>query len=178
MSQPDIISIAHRFRFVKGIPGVSLSSGEGVRLSLLSLLGVKGKEGARSRVKGAEDGWRRTEGGKGEFKIPVFIDSPLGLEITRLYSALDEFWDKEAKELKAKGDHPIDFEHLYAVRDHSAHLKLCNMDSPAIIVAGSGMCTGGRIVAHLKNGLSDKRNDILFVVGGQAFLIVVIAGQG
>ena len=110
-----------------------------------------------------EEGGRKTEVRKGEFKIPVFIDSPLGLEIPKLYSALDEFWDKEAKELKAKGDHPIDFEHLYAVRNHSDHLKLCRMDGPAIIVAGSGMCTGGRIVAHLKNGLSDRRNDVLFV---------------
>jgi len=43
---------------------------------------------------------------KAEFNIPVFIDSPLGLEITKIYSALDSFWDKEAKALKAKGDHP------------------------------------------------------------------------
>jgi len=38
------------------------------------------------------------------FNIPVFIDSPLGLEITKIYSRLSEYWDKEAKELKAKGD--------------------------------------------------------------------------
>ena len=63
---------------------------------------VKGKRGGGRR---AEDRRRRTEVRKGEFKIPVFIDSPLGFEITKLYSALDEFWDKEAKELKAKGDH-------------------------------------------------------------------------
>jgi len=35
--------------------------------------------------------------------VPVFIDSPLGLEITKIYSRLSEYWDKEAKELKAKG---------------------------------------------------------------------------
>jgi hypothetical protein len=38
----------------------------------------------------------------------VFIDSPLGLEINRLYAVLDEFWDKEAKALRAVGGHPID----------------------------------------------------------------------
>lgn len=100
---------------------------------------------------------------KAEFKIPVFIDSPLGLEITKIYSRLSEYWDREARNLFSQGDHPIDFQHLYAVRNHSDHLKLCHMDGPAIIIAGSGMCTGGRIVEHLKNGLSDRRNDILFV---------------
>ena len=67
---------------------------------------MKGERGrAEDGQQRTEDGGQRTEVRKGEFKIPVFIDSPLGLEITRLYSALDEFWDKEAKELKAKGDH-------------------------------------------------------------------------
>ena len=42
-------------------------------------------------------------------KVPVFVDSPLGLKITKIYSDLEAFWDKEAKALKAKGDHPIDF---------------------------------------------------------------------
>ena len=96
-------------------------------------------------------------------KAPVFIDSPLGLEITNLYSALDEFWDKEAKELKAKGDHPIDFKNLYSVERFRDHKKLLEMDGPAIVIAGSGMCTGGRILDHLRHGLDDPKNDIFFV---------------
>ena len=70
-----------------------------------------------------EEGGRKTEVRKGEFKIPVFIDSPLGLEIPKLYSALDEFWDKEAKELKAKGDHPIDFEHEESLQGLSGEFR-------------------------------------------------------
>ena len=96
-------------------------------------------------------------------KAPVFIDSPLGLEITNLYSTLDEFWDKEAKELKAKGDHPIDFKNLYSVERFRDHKKLLDMDGPAIVIAGSGMCTGGRILDHLRHGLDDPKNDIFFV---------------
>ena len=96
-------------------------------------------------------------------KAPVFIDSPLGLEITNLYSALDEFWDKEAKEFKAKGDHPIDFKNLYSVERFRDHKKLLEMDGPAIVIAGSGMCTGGRILDHLRHGLDDPKNDIFFV---------------
>ena len=98
-----------------------------------------------------------------ELKIPVFVDSPLGLEITRIYSDLEGFWDKEAKDLKAKGNHPFDFKGLYGVAKFQDHQKLLNINGPAIIIAGSGMCTGGRIVDHLKHGLADPKNDIFFV---------------
>ena len=100
---------------------------------------------------------------KAEFNIPVFIDSPLGLEITKIYSRLSEYWDKEAKELKAKGDHPIDFEGLYAVERFRDHKRLLEMDGLAVVIAGSGMCTGGRILDHLRHGLDDPKNDIFFV---------------
>ncbi|CAN2042459.1 metallo-beta-lactamase family protein [Candidatus Magnetomoraceae bacterium gMMP-15] len=96
-------------------------------------------------------------------KIPVFIDSPLGLEITKIYSRLSEYWDKEAKDLHQKGDHPIDFDHLYAVKNYKSHIKLIDMPGPAVIIAGSGMCSGGRIIEHLKTGLDKPENDVLFV---------------
>jgi metallo-beta-lactamase family protein len=95
--------------------------------------------------------------------IPVIIDSPLGLEITKIYSELSEYWDLEAKNLLYQGDHPIDFDHLYAVRDYKDHQRLMGMGGPAIIIAGSGMCTGGRIVEHLITGLEDPLNDVFFV---------------
>jgi metallo-beta-lactamase family protein len=96
-------------------------------------------------------------------RVPVFLDSPLGLEVTKIYSRLRGFWDKEAKELLRSGDDPLDFERLYGVGDHRAHRGLLEMDGPAVIIAGSGMCMGGRIIDHLKSGIEDSRNDILFV---------------
>jgi metallo-beta-lactamase family protein len=96
-------------------------------------------------------------------KIPVFVDSPLGLKITRIYSKLSEYWNKEASRLLEKGDHPINFNHLYSVEHHIEHLKLLDYPGPAIILAGSGMCTGGRIVEHLKAGIDDPKTDIIFV---------------
>ncbi len=96
-------------------------------------------------------------------KVPVFVDSPLALEITNIYSSLQTFWDQEAKELQAQGNHPFDFTGLYAVDKYQDHQKLLNIDGPAIIIAGSGMCTGGRIVDHLEQGLEDPKNDIFFV---------------
>lgn len=96
-------------------------------------------------------------------KVPVFIDSPLGLKITEIYTGLQSFWDKEAKALKAAGDHPLDFKNLYSVENFRDHRKLMEIKGPAIIIAGSGMCTGGRIVDHLDQGLDNPKNDILFV---------------
>lgn len=96
-------------------------------------------------------------------KIPVFVDTPLGLKITKIYSSLSQYWDKEAKQIYRKGDHPIDFDHLYAVHNHKDHLRLLDTPGPSIVIAGSGMCTGGRIINHLKKGLDNSRNDLLFV---------------
>lgn len=95
--------------------------------------------------------------------IPVFLDSPLGLEITKVYSGLTDYWDKESQDLLAQGDHPIDFDRLYAVRDHKDHNRLMDIPGPCVIIAGSGMCTGGRIVDHLLQGLDDAKNDVFFV---------------
>jgi len=96
-------------------------------------------------------------------RIPVFIDSPLALEITQIYSGLSQFWDAESRQLQAAGDHPFDFAHLYSVEKFKDHQALLDIPGPAIIIAGSGMCTGGRIVDHLSQGLADARNDVFFV---------------
>lgn len=96
-------------------------------------------------------------------KIPVFLDSPLGLELTNVTGRLSAFWDKEAREILKKGDNPLDFKHLYAVTNYRHHLKILEMPGPAVIIAGSGMCTGGRIVNHLKAGLENPKNDVVFV---------------
>ena len=94
---------------------------------------------------------------------PVFVDTPLGLDITEIYSRLAAYWDSEARALLRSGDDPLDFERLFAVPFHSQHEQLLDMDGSAIVIAGSGMCTGGRIVDHLVHGIEDPRNDLVFV---------------
>ena len=100
---------------------------------------------------------------QGKRRPPVFIDSPLGLKITKIYAELSSYWDREARDLEERGDHPIDFKGLIAVKNHRDHIKVCDMRGPAIILAGSGMCTGGRIIDHLREGIERSQNDILFV---------------
>lgn len=106
---------------------------------------------------------RLQKDGAGKAPVPVFIDSPLALKITEIYSKLSPFWDQESRDFLAKGDHPFDFHNLYGVQRFSDHQKILSYPGPAIIIAGSGMCTGGRILDHLSTGLANRRNDIFFV---------------
>ena len=94
---------------------------------------------------------------------PVFVDSPLGLEITQLFSGLSDYWDQEARELLTHHNHPFDFKALFGTAKFAEHRQLLAWQGPAIILAGSGMCSGGRIVDHLLAGIDQPENDLLFV---------------
>ena len=66
-----------------------------------------------------------------------------------------------------QGRHPLNFESLYTVDTHQEHLEvidyLAKRDKPAIVIAASGMCTGGRVVNYLKRFIEDPKADVLFV---------------
>ncbi|WP_370693671.1 MBL fold metallo-hydrolase RNA specificity domain-containing protein [Oceanobacter sp. 3_MG-2023] len=83
-------------------------------------------------------------------------------EFTRQYRRLSRLWDAEAR-----GRHPLSFEQLLTINSHEEHLQtvdyLRRTGRPAIVIAASGMCAGGRIVNYLKALLPDKRTDVLFV---------------
>jgi metallo-beta-lactamase family protein len=99
--------------------------------------------------------------------LDVIIDSPLAAEFTRQYRRLSRLWDAEARGRLARGRHPLSFEQLLTINSHEEHLQtvdyLRRTGRPAIVIAASGMCTGGRIVNYLKALLPDKRTDVLFV---------------
>lgn len=103
--------------------------------------------------------------------LPVVIDSPLGADVTRLYRRFRRVWRKEAQARLQAGRHPLDFSQCVTIADHGAHETLVHRlqqsGEPAIIVAGGGMCQGGRIVNYLKALLPDARTDVL-LAGFQA----------
>lgn len=96
-------------------------------------------------------------------EVPVAIDTPMGLEITERYQRFSRLYDREALGRIARGDEPLEFENLYAVRRGSDSRRLSEVDGPIVIIAGSGMCTGGRIVNHLKELLSIETTTVVFV---------------
>lgn len=96
-------------------------------------------------------------------RVPVAIDTPMGLLVTATYSKFQQLYDAESLHKLAHGDAPLDFEQLYASRRGADSARLRDAPGPLIIIAGSGMLTGGRIVSHLVDGgLSDERNLLLF----------------
>lgn len=98
--------------------------------------------------------------------ITIVVDSPLAADFTRGYSRLRRHWDAEAKAVLAAGRHPLDFAQLKTVGPHDHHLQvvrhLARTHESAIVIAASGMCSGGRVVNYLKALLGDARHDVLF----------------
>jgi metallo-beta-lactamase family protein len=99
--------------------------------------------------------------------LEIVVDSPLAATFTRIYRDLKPFWDAEATELVRQGRHPLSFEQLTVIDSHEDHLNavdyLTRSGRPCVVLAGSGMCAGGRVVNYLKAMLGDRRNDVLFV---------------
>jgi metallo-beta-lactamase family protein len=96
-------------------------------------------------------------------ELPVAIDTPMGLAITDTYRRFQKLFDKEALARLASGDDPLDFEDLFAVKRGRDSAKLQGLPGPMVIIAGSGMCTGGRIIRHLIEGLPHEDTTVLFV---------------
>jgi len=100
-------------------------------------------------------------------EIEVVVDSPLAAKFTRVYDRLKPFWDEEALERVREGRHPLSFAQLRTVNSHADHLRvvehLRQTRYPAIVIAASGMCAGGRIVNYLKALVGDPVTDVLFV---------------
>ena len=99
--------------------------------------------------------------------IEVIVDSPLAAKFTKVYQKLQKFWDAEAKARIEQGRHPLSFESMLTIDSHEEHVQtveyLARTARPTIVLAASGMCTGGRVVNYLKALIEDKRTDILFV---------------
>ncbi|MFN7145490.1 MAG: MBL fold metallo-hydrolase RNA specificity domain-containing protein, partial [Myxococcota bacterium] len=95
--------------------------------------------------------------------VPVVLDSPMGLEVTETYAAFRNLYDKAALDRLAYGDDPLDFDGLFAVKRARDSERLRERKGPTIVVASSGMCTGGRIVGHLQELLPKEETCVMFV---------------
>jgi len=95
--------------------------------------------------------------------MPVYLDSPMAREVTEAFERHDEFLDEEARKLFASEEHPFRFPGLVIVRTPEESKAINTVRVPAVIMAGSGMCTGGRIKHHLAHNIARPESTILFV---------------
>jgi metallo-beta-lactamase family protein len=94
--------------------------------------------------------------------IPIFVDSPLAVNVTDVFRKHPECYDAETRKFLSEGDDPFGFSRLRYIRDVNESKALNNLHGPFLVLSASGMCEGGRILHHLRNNVEDPRNTILF----------------
>lgn len=94
--------------------------------------------------------------------IPIYVDSPMGLSATQLYENAVEERDEEAELRFSLKDNPLEPSHLRMIRQAQESKRLNQQRGPMVIIAGSGMATGGRIVHHMLHHISDPNTIVLF----------------
>ena len=95
--------------------------------------------------------------------IPVVVDGPLSTAATAVYRRHRGLYDDDALATLARTGHPLELDSMVLARDGRQSAQAADLDGPAIIIAGSGMCNGGRIRGHLARFLPDARTDVLLV---------------
>jgi metallo-beta-lactamase family protein len=93
--------------------------------------------------------------------LPTFIDSPMAIDVTEIYTQHPEDHDLEMKVLSDQRRSPLASTQFRLVRRADESKELNRRDGPMIIIAGSGMASGGRILHHLKLRLPDRRTTVL-----------------
>ena len=94
--------------------------------------------------------------------ISVFLDSPMAISATEIFRRHPECFDEAFHEALNHGD-PFAMPNLHFSRESSESMMINNIDSGAVILAGSGMCNGGRVRHHLKHNLWREKSSIVFV---------------
>ena len=95
--------------------------------------------------------------------FPIFVDSPMGIEATKIYRRNVELFDEEALAMQRSGELRAAFRTVQFSRSPKESERLGKMPGPCLIMAGAGMCNGGRILNHLRRSLPVPGTTVLFV---------------
>lgn len=100
-------------------------------------------------------------------KVPIFIDSPLAIDATKIYKKYPDYYNKKATYLIEGGDELFKFPRLKFTYKTEESKTINDAPPPKVIIAGSGMSTGGRILHHERRYLPDP-NSMMLIIGYQA----------
>jgi metallo-beta-lactamase family protein len=103
------------------------------------------------------------ESGRLPRTMQVFLDSPMAISATEIYRRHPECYDAETAQLFREGRDPLGLPGLHLTRETAESIALNRIDGGAVIMAGSGMCTGGRVRHHLKHHLWRRNSSVVFV---------------
>ncbi len=96
-------------------------------------------------------------------RCQVFLDSPLAISATKIFLQYPEYFNKATRKMVQEGKNPFIFPWVKFTPTVEESKTINNIESGAIILAGSGMCTGGRIKHHLKHNLWRPESSVIFV---------------
>src|SRR3989344_4357099 len=96
-------------------------------------------------------------------RVPIYVDSPLATNLTEIYKKYSNYFNKTAHHIIESGDDIFNFPGLMFTKTSNESKAINNVKGPKIIIAGSGMSMGGRILHHEMRYLSDPNSAILFV---------------
>lgn len=103
------------------------------------------------------------ESGRLPQSMQVFLDSPMAISATEIYARYPECYQAGARELFRAGRDPFALPGLHLTRETSESVALNRITGGAVIIAGSGMCTGGRVRHHLRHNLGRHNCAVIFV---------------
>lgn len=95
--------------------------------------------------------------------VNMFFDSPMGIRAIDIYKKYTNLYDTNAKKLILSGDDIFLFKNMEYTLDKESSKKINFTRTPKIILAGSGMCNGGRVIYHLKFNLSNKKTHVMIL---------------
>lgn len=95
--------------------------------------------------------------------IPVYVDSPLAVNVTDIFKRHPECYDQELLDYMKDDAEPFGFARLMYIRDVEDSKRLNTSRLPMVIISASGMCEAGRILHHLRNNISDPKNTVMMV---------------
>jgi metallo-beta-lactamase family protein len=96
-------------------------------------------------------------------RLKVFLDSPMASKITKVFRKHRDLFDEEMAEHMLNNESPFNFPELKFTATSDESKKINHITESVIVIAGSGMCTGGRIKHHLVNNITNPKNTIMFV---------------
>lgn len=96
-------------------------------------------------------------------KFPVYLDSPMAIEATKIYRKHVELFDEEALAMQKSGELRANLDTVEFCKTAEESKALNEVEGPCMIMAGAGMCTGGRIIHHFKYNLALPKTMVLFV---------------
>lgn len=95
--------------------------------------------------------------------FPVYLDSPMAASITKVFKRHRELYDEQMAEFLRLHGSPFEFPELKIVETSEQSKAINHIKGTVMVIAGSGMCTGGRIKHHLVNNIAKRQNTIMFV---------------